>query len=129
MAKPNDKEMVVAKPEKFKDPMKLWIEEDETKVEKEPTPIELLINEMLGVNNIEMKTVLTDPLIIGLTKGTIFAKRYNSPIMADLVMTVSKYRISRNGRGRDDIKVMAKGLGGYNMEEQPSFMSRLFKGE
>jgi hypothetical protein len=24
---------------------------------------------------------------------------------------------------------MAKGLGGYNMEESPSFMSRLFKGE
>jgi hypothetical protein len=115
--------------DEFKDPLNMWQTKDDLKVEKEPTPIELLINEMLGVNNLEMKTVLNDPLIIALTKGTIFADRYKSPIMEKLVMTVSKYRISKNGKGRDDIKEMAKGLGGYNMEESPSFMSRLFKGE
>jgi hypothetical protein len=27
------------------------------------------------------------------------------------------------------MREMAKGLGSYNMEESPSFMSRLFKGE
>jgi len=111
------------------DPTRAWLTKDEMKVEKDPTPIEIMIGEMIGTDNIEIKTDLTDPLIIALTKGTIFAERYKSPIMAKLVLIVSKYRISRNRKGREEIKEMAKGLGSYAMEDTPSFMSRLFKGD
>jgi len=115
--------------EVVKNPLDEWVSEKDTQIEKEPTPIELMINEMLGTNNIEIKTDLTDQLIVALTKGTIFADRYKSDLMSKLVLTISKYRISKGRKGRDEIKEMAKGLGSYASDETPSFMSRLFKGD
>ena len=112
-----------------RDPLSAWSSPQEMSVEKEPTPIELMIGEMLGRENLEMKTDLTDNLIIALTKGTIYAKIYNNELMSKLVDTISLYRVSRNRKGRDEIKDMAKSLGTAYSDEAPSFMSRLFKGE
>jgi hypothetical protein len=116
-------------PETFKDPMGAWQSQNEMEVVKEDTPIETMIKEMIGTDNIEIKTDLTDQLIVALTKGTIYADRYKNDLMGKLVLVISKYRISRNRKGREEMREMAKGLGSYNMEESPSFMSRLFKGE
>ena len=116
-------------PHKHKDPLSAWVSPNDIEIEKEPTPIEIMINEMLNTNNLETKTDLSDNLIVALTKGTIFADLYDNDIMRSLVKTVSLYRISRNRLGRGEIKDMAKSLGTASMEENPSFMSRLFKGE
>lgn len=113
----------------FNDPLNAFTTMNDLQVEKDPTPIELMINEMLGTNNLQIKTDLTDPLIVALTKGTIYAKLYGNTLMASLVETVSLYRISRNRKGREEIKEMARNLGSMGMEETPSFMSRLFKGD
>jgi hypothetical protein len=119
----------MSKPKDIGDPLNIWTRPEEIQMEKEPTPIELMINEMLGVNNIEIKTDLTDSLIVALTKGSIYADLYDNKIMGKLVLTISKYRISRNRKGRDEIKDMARNLGGVSGDETPSFMRRLFKGD
>lgn len=111
------------------DPLNSWADPNDLEVEKEPTPLETMIKEMIGVENLEIKTDLTDNMIVAMTKGNIYAKRYKNDLMSSLITTISKYRISRNRKGRDDIKEMAKGLGGYANEGGSTFMSRLFKGE
>ena len=119
----------VSPPKEARDPLSAWTSPQDVNVEKEPSPIELMIGEMLGRENLEMKTDLTDNLIIALTKGTIYANIYNNPLMKSLVETISLYRVSRNRKGRDEIKDMAKSLGTSYSDEAPSFMSRLFKGD
>lgn len=111
------------------DPLAVFTSPQDLEVEKDPAPIELMINEMLGTHNIQIKTDLTDNLIVALTKGSIYADLYNNKIMRSLVETVSLYRISRNRKGREEIKDMAKSLGTMVSDETPSFMSRLFKGD
>ena len=54
----------VSPPKEIRDPLSVWSSPQEMNVEKEPSPIELMIGEMLGRENLEMKTDLTDNLII-----------------------------------------------------------------
>lgn len=111
-------------------PLEVFTRPQDIEVTPEPTPIELMINEMLNVNNLQIKTDLNDNLIIALTKGKIFADLYSNKIMASLVENISLYRISRNRKGREEIKDMAKSLGTYTSEENnSSFINRLFKGD
>lgn len=111
------------------DPLKAWSSPHEMQLEKDPSPIEIMINEMLGKENIQMKTDLTDNLILALTKGSIYADLYKSKLMKQLVETVSLYRVSRNRKGRDEIKEMARSLSSMVEGDSPSFLNRLFKGE
>jgi hypothetical protein len=113
----------------FNDPLNAWTNPNQMETKQEPSPIEIMIKEMIGIENIKMKTDLTDNLIVGLTKGDIYATLFNNPIMKQLVDNVSFYRVSRNGKGRSQIVEMAKSLGSYGAEENPSFLNRLFKGE
>ncbi|MEM0173080.1 MAG: hypothetical protein QXI16_01075 [Sulfolobaceae archaeon] len=113
----------------FKDPLSAWTNPQSMSVEKDPAPIEIMINEMLGRENLEMKTDLSDRLVVALTRGSIYANLFNNKLMGDLVNNISLYRVSRNRKGRDEIKEMAKSLGSVMSEDSPSFMSRLFKGD
>ena len=113
----------------FKDPLSVWSNPQAMNVDKEPAPIEIMIQEMLGRDNLEMKTDLSDRLVVALTKGSIFADLFHNKLMESLVNKISLYRVSRNRKGRDEIKDMAKSLGTAYSEESPSFMSRLFKGD
>lgn len=113
----------------FKDPLSAWTNPQDMRVEKDPAPIEIMINEMLGRENLEMKTDLSDRLVVALTKGSIFADLFHNKLMESLVNKISLYRVSRNRKGRDEIKDMAKSLGFVLSEDSPSFMSRLFKGD
>ena len=113
----------------FDDPLSAWTNPNQISAEQDPTPIEIMIKEMIGTENIKMKTDLTDNLIVGLTKGSIYANMFSSNIMQQLVDNVSYYRVSKGGKGRSQIVDMAKSLGGYGSDERPSFLNRLFKGE
>lgn len=113
----------------FKDPLSVWSNPQAMNVDKEPAPIETMIKEMLGRDNLEMKTDLSDRLVVALTKGSIFADLFHNKLMESLVNKISLYRVSRNRKGRDEIKDMAKSLGTAYTDEAPSFMSRLFKGD
>src|SRR5690606_4883316 len=86
----------------FKDPLSVWSNPQAMNVDKEPAPIEIMIKEMLGRENLEMKTDLSDRLIVGLTKGSIYAALFKNDLMYSLVNKISLYRVSRNRKGRDE---------------------------
>lgn len=98
------------------------------KVEKDNTPAELLVKEMLSIKGIRTKTDLNDGLVVALSKGTIFSKKYKSKTMDMLVGLIAEYRVSRNREGRKEMKEMVRSLANPIEMENPklSLKTRLF---
>jgi hypothetical protein len=67
-------------------------------------------------DDIELKTDLNTPQITAISKGLIYAGRYNCSIMAELCRNVMTLSVSKNRKGRDEFVSVAKSM------QQPQFV-------
>lgn len=100
------------------------------KIKEKPSPTEQVVKEILSTRNIKTKTDLNDNLVVALTKGTIYASVYKSPLMQMLVDNVSLYRVSLKRQGRTELKEMVRSLSSVVEEEKRnmSVNQKLFGG-
>lgn len=83
-----------------------------------------LLDEIYSKKDIEMKTDLSIELVKALTKGQLFADKYNSTLMGDLTNRLMILLVSKGRKGRQEFIEMAKAT---NSEEQlpPTLSQRL----
>ena len=62
-----------------------------------------VINGVMSTDGMNVKTVLEDKHIVAIARGLIFAERYKSPLMRQLVQILMEVRVSKGGRGRKDL--------------------------
>lgn len=62
-----------------------------------------VIKGVMSTDGMNVKTVLEDKHIVAIARGLIFAKRYKSELMRELVQILMEVRVSKGGRGRKDL--------------------------
>ena len=78
-------------------------------------------------DDVEVKTDINSPQIIALTKGKIFADRYNCSIMQSLCQNIMTLSISKNRQSRKEFTEISKSMNASPMveAEPPSIRQRL----
>lgn len=77
-------------------------EELKEEIQKE-TVLELTIKELFGTEKLEMKTDLSEQLILAMSRGRIFADRYNSKTMSSLILNLQKLFVSKDRKSRGEL--------------------------
>jgi phosphatidate phosphatase APP1 len=85
-----------------------------------------VIDEVFSKENIEVKTDLNNRQIIAMSKGEIFAQRYDCSIMRDLCEAIMIRSVSKDRKGRGEFTEISKSLNmPSEMEESLSLKQRL----
>ena len=88
-----------------------------------------IIDEIYSEDHIEIKTDLNVPQINAITKGLLFAERYNCTLMGDLCNTMMKLLVSKNRQSRKEFTEISKSMQPHNEEQAPPTLDkRLFGG-
>ena len=91
-----------------------------------------VINGVMSTEGMNVKTVLEDKHIVAIARGLIFADRYNSRLMRELVQILMEVRVSKGGRGRKDLIAAIKSSLTHtdeeNSDEAVARKRRLFGG-
>lgn len=77
-----------------------------------------IIDETYSIENIEVKTDLTEAQIKAITKGQLFAERYNCEIMNKLCNKIMVLSVSKNRLGRKEFAEISKSFQSPMMEER-----------
>jgi hypothetical protein len=85
-----------------------------------------LLEEIYSKQDIELKTDLTMPLVKAVTKGQLFAEKYQSKLMSDLTNRLMILLVSNKRQGRKEFIEMSKSLN--SAEEMPVTMSERLLG-
>ena len=67
-----------------------------------------ITKEIYSKRNIELKTELNDNQIMAFSMAKAFSKRYKVPLLKEFIVNLSEYSISKNRKGRNEFKEIAK---------------------
>lgn len=86
-----------------------------------------VIDEVFSKKDIEVKTDLNEAQVIHFSRGHIFHSLYNSPLMLELINTMSIYSVSKKRLGRKEFTDIAKAVNSYDsgITEEPLLRNRL----
>lgn len=84
-----------------------------------------IIDEVFSKEDIELKTDLSTDQIIKITKGQIFAERYNCSIMDKLCNKIMILSVSKNRSSRKEFTEISKSVSGPQEPDLPSIKTRL----
>ena len=69
-----------------------------------------IVDEIYSKKNIELKTELNDRQVMVFSQAKSFARRYKIPLLKELVKNYSEYAISKNRKGRNEFREIAKAM-------------------
>ena len=89
-----------------------------------------IIDEIYSDKNVEVKTDLNERQILAITRGQLFAERYNCDIMDKLCNKIMKLSISKNRLSRKEFTEISKSITEPSEMEAPpiTMRQRLFNG-
>jgi hypothetical protein len=88
-----------------------------------------MVEEVYSTTDVELKTDLNNAEIIAITKGKLFSKTFNTPIISELCLTLMELKISKDRKGRKEFVEIAKSLLTPTLEEQSSSIPQRLLGE
>lgn len=103
------------------------LEEENNKTIKD-TALELALKELFSDKKMEMKTDLSENLILAMSRGTIFADRYDSETMRSLILTLQRLFVSKDRKGRGEYVDLVRNAQEPLETGTPSFFKGLFGG-
>ena len=74
--------------------------------------------EIYSTDKIELKTDLNDRQILAFSSATVFANKYDRPLLKSVVRQLSLYSVSRGRKGRKEFENIAKANLGMSTEEE-----------
>lgn len=97
-------------------------EEIEDKNIKENAFEEAMIR-MFEKDNIEMVSDVNPPLVLAMSRGAIFAKRFKSKVMADFIEEILIRSVSKNRKGRGELVALVRNS--QDVYEEPNEFSMM----
>ena len=85
-----------------------------------------MLEQTYSKDDIELKTDLNVNLINALARGKLYAKTFQSSLMADLCQTVMELRVSNKRQGRKEFSEIARSHN--SVDEEKGLSSKLFGG-
>ena len=84
------------------------VREEEIEKSIRDTAIEEGLEQLFNRDNIGMKTELSDPLILHMSRGIIFKKKYKSKAMGDFIEEIMSLSVSKARQGRKEYVSLVK---------------------
>ena len=89
------------------------------------TAFEEGINQLFSNENLQMKTELSAPLILAMSRGRIYAEHYHSKYMNDFIDNIQILSVSKGRKGRQELVSLVRNS--QDIEELDSGMTSIAK--
>lgn len=103
--------------------------EKEKNLESSPTVLELTLQELFSYDKLEMKSDLSQDLILAMARGKVISKKFKCPELDNLMDNILKLSVSKDRKGREEMVELARNsVDPMEDNSSDSMLRRLFNG-
>ena len=103
--------------------------EKEKNVEPSPTVLEITLKELFSFEKLEMKSDLSQDLILAMSRGMTFTDIFHSEALEELMRYILKLSVSKDRKGREEmVELSRNSVDPMDDNGNESMFRRLFNG-